>query len=95
MIKDIVELLQRWDVWKRVEAAPARLDALERRVAALEAARQTANHSAPGADCPRCGAATHRLEKSELTQGPLKALGVRDLHYRCSACGFTETKLED
>lgn len=32
VLSELTELLRRWDVWKRVEAAPSRIDALEKRV---------------------------------------------------------------
>lgn len=90
MIKDIADLLRRWDVWKRVEAAPDRLDALEKRVAALEAAAA----APPGARCPSCTALAYRVVKSAPTTGPFRHLGGNERTYRCSACAFSETKLD-
>lgn len=42
VLAEITELLRRWDVWKRVEEAPARIDALEKRIAELESRLQRA-----------------------------------------------------
>jgi hypothetical protein len=52
VLAEITELLKRWDVWKRVEESPARIDALEKRIAELEKRLQ----HAPGEACPSCGA---------------------------------------
>jgi hypothetical protein len=88
VLGEIVEILKRWDVWKRVEAAPDRIDALEKRIADLEARFQRA----PGEACPRCGALDFRVEKS--TPGGFAAdLGGRIHHMKCGACNFTDEKM--
>lgn len=47
VLSDILALLDRWDEWRRIREAPARIDALERRLAQLEAT--------PRGDCRKCG----------------------------------------
>lgn len=47
VISEITELLRRWDVWRRVEAAPDRIDDLERRVAELEVKIAAGLHQKP------------------------------------------------
>ncbi len=88
VLGEIVELLKRWDVWRRVEGTPDRLDALEKRVSELEAKLQRA----PGAACPRCGALDYRVEKSEPHRGAFASMGVRIYTMKCGACGFTDEK---
>ena len=48
---DIVDLLKRWDRWRRIDETPERVDALEKRITELEARLQRA----PGSACPACG----------------------------------------
>jgi predicted nucleic-acid-binding Zn-ribbon protein len=90
VLSEITELLRRWDVWKRVEEAPARIDALERRIAELESRPQRA----PGKACPKCGALEFRTESTSPATGGFGALGVIDRHMKCGACGHTETHRE-
>jgi predicted nucleic-acid-binding Zn-ribbon protein len=90
VLAEITELLRRWDVWKRVEAAPGRIDALERRLAELESRLQRA----PGEACPKCGALEFRTEKLTPTKGHFSALGAQDRHMKCGACGHTEVHME-
>ncbi len=49
-LDNIRSILKSWDVWKRIEAAPSRIDELEMRVAALEAKlkRAPVRGGAPG-----------------------------------------------
>lgn len=88
VLGEIVELLKRWDVWKRVEAAPERIDSIEKRVAELEARLQRA----PGAACPHCGALEYRVEKS-APHREFAELGGRVHTMKCEACGFTDEKV--
>jgi hypothetical protein len=85
-VGDIIELLKRWDRFKRIDETPERVDALERRVAELEQRLQRA----PGEACPHCGALEYRVGQTEAAQGPFSALGVRVRHMKCGACGFTD-----
>jgi hypothetical protein len=85
-VGDIVELLKRWDRFKRIDETPERVDALEARVAELERRLQRA----PGEACPHCGAFEYRVERTEPAQGPFATLGVRIRHTKCGACGFSD-----
>jgi hypothetical protein len=60
VLSEITELLKRWDVWRRVEEAPNRIDALEKRVAKLE----TLLLRSPGEACPKCGTRHFRVEEA-------------------------------
>jgi transposase-like protein len=88
VLSEVVELLKRWDRWKRIDESPERIDALERRITELEARLQRA----PGEACPSCGALEFRVTKSEPTRhSGFAHLGARDHHYKCQACGFQDT----
>ena len=63
VLSEVTELLRRWDVWKRVEAAPERIDELERRLVNLESKLKRA----PGEACPKCGALEFRNCKDRAT----------------------------
>ena len=89
VLAEITELLRRWDVWKRVEAAPNRIDALEKRISELEARLARA----PGVACPKCGALEFRTEGTS-PHPEFGDLGAVDRHLKCEACGYTETKME-
>jgi predicted nucleic-acid-binding Zn-ribbon protein len=89
VVGDIVELLGRWDRWKRVNESPERIDALEKRITELEARLQRA----PGEACPKCGALEFRTDKQvPVSHGPFAGMGmgVMERHLKCAACGHTE-----
>lgn len=86
VLSELVELLKRWDVWKRIEATPDLIEALEKRVAQLENRLQRA----PGEACPKCGALDFRVES---TRPDPDFRGVNYRQYKCGACAFEETKL--
>lgn len=87
VLSELVELLKRWDVWKRIEATPDRIDALEKKMAALEARLQRA----PGEACPKCGALDFRVE-STTPHPDLGDMGVSIRQCKCGACGFGEQR---
>jgi hypothetical protein len=88
VLGELVEILKRWDVWKRVEEGPARIDELEKRVAELEQRLQRA----PGETCPKCGALAYRVDRAErhLAFGNM---GGRIHHMKCQDCGFADEKV--
>jgi transposase-like protein len=89
VVADIVELLRRWDVWRRVEQAPDRIDALEKRIAELESRLQRA----PGEACPSCGEFGFRIAKSQVARGPFADMGARNYHWKCQSCGYEDVKM--
>lgn len=89
VVADIVELLRRWDIWRRVEQTPDRVDALEKRVAELEARLK----KAPGEACPSCGDLDFRITKSEGVGGPFAVMGARNYHWKCQSCGYEDVKM--
>jgi predicted nucleic-acid-binding Zn-ribbon protein len=89
IIDDILKALDRIPVWKRVSALPAEVDALKKRVEALEARLAPVT----GDRCPKCRAMAFTLDSS----GPMPVfadLGVRQYTYKCMACGYTDVKTQ-
>jgi hypothetical protein len=93
MLKDLVAMLETWPVWKRVKATPDRVDALETRIARLEAAI-TAKPADQRPACPSCGDGrmVFKGAKKDPTFG---VLGGRQVTRACDACGFEDTQLEN
>ena len=93
VVGEIVELLRRWDFWKRVEDAPGRIDALEARVAALEAQSTTAPTPA-GAMCPYCE--TGQMKVEMIAPHPLfGTMGVEERTLVCTSCGKSQVVMHD
>jgi hypothetical protein len=84
---DILALLDKIPIWKRVQETPARVDALEKRIAELEARLARA----PGQACPACGALEFRVTKSVRSSGPFGDMGAKDVTRTCGACTFVDT----
>lgn len=85
---DILAILDKIPIWRRVQETPARVDALEKRIAELEARL----NRAPGAACPSCGALEFRVSKTEL-HPRLGRLGAKNVTRTCGACGFVDVDL--
>jgi hypothetical protein len=88
MIEDVLKALERIPAWKRLSAVPAEVDALTRRVAALEARLAPATGDA----CPRCRAMAFALIESRPEPEPWGSMGSREYVYRCSACQYEDVK---
>lgn len=86
---DILAILDKIPIWKRVQETPDRVDALEKRIAELEAKLQ----KAPGLACPACGELSFRVTASGPTKGGFGRLGARDITKTCQSCGFTDTEM--
>lgn len=85
-LKDLMALLDRWEVWQRVRETPERLDALEPRIAALE---EMLGGKWPPDVCKACGERAVRLAQS---MAPIQG-GVVRQEWHCSACTRTEVRL--
>lgn len=86
-----MKALDRWDEWRRMRAAPNRIDELEARVRALE----TAATATPLAEaCPIC--TTGRLKVTAVRPHPtFGRLGVQEHSLACDACQHTEARMHD
>lgn len=87
-VESILALLNKWPAWKRITAAPERIDALEKRVAALENMLQRA----PGEKCPGCGQLALRATGERPDPGPLGMVGSKFRDYKCEHCGYTTSQ---
>jgi hypothetical protein len=88
-VKDIIVILDNIPIWKQLKELPAKLEALEKRVAELE------NKVTLTADnCPKCKAKTFEL-LSTAPDPVFGEMGVQKRLYQCSACGFEESKSVD
>ena len=86
-LKDILELLDRWPSWKKIQETPDRIEALEKRIGELE------NRLArcPGEGCPRCGELAYRAASSQ--PHPFAGeMGVKVRTMKCEKCGYTEDR---
>ena len=93
LLGDIMQVLESVKGWKEIQAAPARIDALERRVAQLESALKIK----PAGDfCPKCHTATLKV----VAEGPahthaLRLSGIKMRALACSdgACGYAVDRM--
>lgn len=84
---DLLALLDKIPIWKRVQETPVRTDALERRIEALEKRLERA----PALACEACGALAMRLTK----QGGYKGNPGdhwSDDRWTCADCGHAEIR---
>jgi len=76
-------------MFKRMMDAPARVDDLERKIAALEDRLRRA----PGEACPSCGALEYRVAESK-PHPQFGVAGALQRTMRCKECGFSETVMK-
>lgn len=88
-----MKLLDRIPLWKRLGKLPAEVEALEKRVAALEEALK----QRPAAEnCPLCQVGVLRVT-SVRPHPTLGMVGVQQRALKCDApaCGHTEDRVHD
>jgi C4-type Zn-finger protein len=90
VLADILNALDRWPEWKKVKETPARVDELEKRIAALESRPERA----PGEACPKCRAYKFHVEKSAAAPGHFGQMGMRQYHWLCDECGYTDQRVD-
>lgn len=83
-LKDLIALLDKWPVWKRISQTPERIDKLEERIMKLEN-----RLSGSGDKCPKCKQMTLELVNMKVIE-PI--LNLKTYYYTCSNCGFNEEK---
>lgn len=87
-IGDALSLLDRVPIWKRVKELPDKVEALERRIAALESKPKLPL-------CESCGEGFMRRQKDERLSGVFAEFndaGAGIAVYRCDKCGFETRK---
>ncbi len=82
---DILALLDKLPIWKRIKETPARADALEGRIEALEKRLERAQ----GEACQKCGNYTMRLITRGRQTGSYDKAFTNDT-WRCTECAHTE-----
>ena len=87
-IGDILKLLDQIPIWKTLKALPARVETLEKQVAALE---QRLSEKPAAAPCPKCRAG---MEVTDVVPDPTFGdLGGQQHTLKCPSCGHTEKRL--
>lgn len=82
VLSEILAILDHWAEWRKMKEGPARIDGLEKRLAALEG---TAPATA-GKPCPACGAPAMR--RTAVKKDPMFGdMGVKLETWTCAACG--------
>jgi ribosomal protein S27AE len=87
-LKDILDLLDHWPKWKRIQEMPEQFDGLQKRIADLEGRLARC----PGEGCPRCGELAFRVVSSNPHPSDLGDLGLMERHLKCDKCGYTEKR---
>lgn len=83
-LKDLVDLLDRWEAWKTTRENAAKVPALEARIAELEA---LLNGKAPAEFCRKCGERAARLRGHAGLQD-----GMISETFVCEACGARDNR---
>jgi len=88
---DLLKILDLIPLWKKLKELPAKVEALEAKVADLE--RRGLPPAPAGKRCPFCGQNNFFVVKSEPDPifGPL---GGKKRTYRCSSCGQEEETVD-
>lgn len=84
LLDDVMKTLDRIPIWKRLQTLPPEVDALTKRVAALEARLAPAT----GDQCPKCRAMTFKLDRTEPEPEPWGSMGAMQTVRRCSSCNY-------
>ena len=87
LLEDIMKTLERIPIWKRLVQLPAETEALEKRIAALEAKLQPKT----GSECPMCeDLAMNRIKTADHPEWSFAGMKLDTL--KCQSCGHEETR---
>lgn len=92
-IGDIVAILEKVPIWKRLKALPEKVDALESRIAALEAEIS----KRPSLEtCPVCNSGKLKVT-AVRPHAELGPVGLQERTLKCdnATCGHTEKRMHD
>jgi predicted RNA-binding Zn-ribbon protein involved in translation (DUF1610 family) len=84
-LKDILDLLDHWPKWKRIQEMPEQFDGLQKRIAELEGRLARC----PSEGCPKCGELAFRVSSSR-PHPEIGDMGVTLRMMTCDKCGFSE-----
>jgi hypothetical protein len=85
LLDDIMKTLDRWEVWREIQALPEKWLALEKRVADTE---EKLGSKWPPDVCKFCGERAARLIWAE----PGHSKGYKREDWRCAKCSATEMR---
>lgn len=88
VLEDVIKALERIPAWKRMLNMQSEISDLQARVKALESRLAPAT----GEQCPKCRSMSFNLLNSTPAPAPWGEMGVRQDHFACSACGYTDTR---
>lgn len=88
-VSDILGLLDKIPIWKRLNSLPAEVEALQKRVLQLE---QITSQPLSKDRCPKCGERRFFVESSK-PHPIMGEMGVVIRTYKCGACGYQEDML--
>lgn len=83
LIDDVMKALDRWEVWRDVQALPAKQIALEKRVAKLE---DLLAGKAPADYCRHCGKRAARYQRT------VGSAGAKMEVWKCEECSWTDKR---
>jgi len=85
-VNELLNLLEKIPLWKRITHLPEEVDFLKQRIADLEE-----RLVGGGEICPRCNQRTFKLTDS-VPDKDFGAIGVQIRTYKCANCGLSESK---
>src|SRR5262245_55965802 len=86
LLDDVMKALDRWAEWGPIRAAPAKIEALEKRVAEFEG---LLNGKAPPDYCRFCGARAARLHGTRILD---QKAGTTMESWVCGECQCSDTR---
>jgi uncharacterized protein with PIN domain len=88
IVGDVLGVLDRIPIWKRLQQVPNEIEELRTRIAALEAALA----KAPGESCKYCGERAMRLASQGRIMGSM-GKQERTETWKCEKCGREDVRI--